>query len=208
MKQSIRPFVDFGRHFYFIDMNYSKNFSLENLFYINENGLVCCEIWKDILGYEGVYQISDLGRVKSLERKRSLNTGTIKEKILKLTVGQNKGMRVTLYLNTKPKMKEVHQLVSIAFLGHKPCGYKLVINHKDFIRLNNCVSNLEIITQRENTNKKHLKSSSKFVGVYFNKSKGKWRSQIRINGIQKHLGIFDTELEASDAYQKQLILIK
>jgi hypothetical protein len=166
------------------------------------------EIWKDVVGYEGFYQVSSIGRVKSLKRERIFTKGVICERILKLLIGKNGGVRVTLYNNKGRQQKEVHQLVAIAFLNHKPCGFSLVVNHIDFNRQNNHQNNLEVITQRQNTNRKHIKSTSKYVGVSYMKSKQKWRSQIRINGKQKHLGLFINELDAFKAYQKELLLIK
>ena len=163
------------------------------------------EIFKDILGYEGLYQISNLGRIRSLERKVRFRNSfkTIKEKIRKpcdvggyLIIGLSKG--------GETKMLYVHQLVAIAFLGHKPNGHKLVVNHKDFNRKNNSATNLEIISNRENTNQKHLKSSSKYVGVCWEKQTKKWVSRIMNNGKKEFLGRFDNELQAHFAYQTKL----
>jgi AP2 domain. len=82
-----------------------------------------------------------------------------------------------------------------------------VINHIDFDRLNNVVSNLEIVSPRENTNKKHLNTSSNSTGVSWHKEKSKWISQIYYNGRLKFLGYFKTESEASNAYQNELLTI-
>ena len=54
-------------------IEYWKNLDLRDLFYINDDGLVCCEEWRDIIGYEGYYQVSNLGRVKSLKFKKQNN---------------------------------------------------------------------------------------------------------------------------------------
>jgi hypothetical protein len=102
------------------------------------------------------------------------------------------------------KTRTVHQLVAGAFLNHKPSRYELVINHKDFNRSNNNVDNLEIVTTRENANQKHLKSSSQYTGVSWDKNRNKWSSQIVINKKLKFLGRFINELDASKAYQKAL----
>ena len=93
----------------------------------------------------------------------------------------------------------------MAFLGHTPCGYKAVVNHIDFDKLNNNANNLEIVTSRQNSNQRHIKSSSKYTGVVWVKNNQKWKSQIRINGEVISLGHFDDELLASDAYQVALI---
>ena len=157
------------------------------------------EIWKDIPGYEGYYKVSNLGRVKSLNYNR-----TKKEKVLKLGIDTQGYYNLTLSKNGSFSTKNVHKLVAMAFLDHKPCGYKLVVNHKDFNKLNNKVENIEITTQRRNANQKHLKSTSKYVGVSWNKAKCKWESFIRINGKQNYLGTFKKEYDAHLAYQNKL----
>ena len=104
-------------------------------------------------------------------------------------------------------MKKVHQLVAESFLNHKRCGMKLVVNHIDFDKTNNKLDNLEIVTTRENTNQKHLKSYSNFTGVSWNKRANKWIASIKINNKNKYLGYYSNELEASKAYQKELLNI-
>ena len=157
------------------------------------------EKFKSIKGYEGMYEVSNLGKVKSLNYSH-----TKKEKIMEGGVN-NLGYRiVTLSKDGEQKTKTVHKLVAEYFLNHKPCGYKLVVNHIDLDKLNNKVSNLEIVTQRENSNHKHLKSSSKYTGVSWKKSSKKWMACICINGKNKHLGYFTDEKEASNTYQTAL----
>ena len=157
------------------------------------------EIYKDVIGYEGIYQISNLGNVKSLKCN--------KEKILKLHKNTNGYLIIGLAVNGIVKTRKVHQLVAESFLNHKVCGLQLVVNHIDFNRTNNNISNLEIVTNRENSNRKHLKSTSKYTGVHWNKRANKWHSAIRLNGNTKYLGLFTNELEASKAYQKELLNI-
>ena len=166
------------------------------------------EIWKDIPEYEGLYQVSNLGRIKSLERKVRSSTKDgfriVKEKILTPYDNGRGYLIIRLSKQGKVKSLSVHQIVAITFLGHVPNGMKYVINHKDYNKQNNNATNLEIITQRENTNKKHLKSTSQFVGVYWNKQNKKWQTSIMINRKQVLLGCFDNELEAHFAYQTKL----
>jgi hypothetical protein len=167
------------------------------------NPINCKAFWKPIPGYEGYYEISTIGEVKSLSRFiGNGNSGFVsKDKILKPSLKKNNGYySVGLCLNGKSKSREVHQLMAITFLNHVPCGYKLVVDHKNHIRTDNRVENLDIITSRVNTNQKHIKSSSQYVGVYWNKKDKKWKSLIVINGIQKYLGYFNNEEEASDSY--------
>jgi hypothetical protein len=157
------------------------------------------EEFRDIENYEGLYQVSNNGRVKSLNYSRTGKEGMLNPKLEK-----NNYYRVSLSKNSKKKVFLVHQLVAVAFLNHKICGHNMVVNHKNFIKTDNRLCNLEIITNRENTNKKHIKSSSEYVGVYWDKGSNKWKSQITINGNRKNLGRFKTEIEAYKAYEKTL----
>ena len=152
------------------------------------------EIWKDIPEYEGLYQVSNLGRVKSLMFN--------KEKILK-QANTNGYLQVRLCKN-KIKKFLVHQLVSMAFLNHKPCGFNLVIDHINDNPSDNRVENLQIVTQRYNCRKTQGKYSSQFKGVSWNKQKKKWHSLISMNGKRKFLGTFTDEYEAHLAYQNAL----
>ncbi len=89
--------------------------------------------------------------------------------------------------------------------SHIPYNHNLVVNHKNFIRTDNRLENLEIVTARENTNRKHLKSSSIYTGVCWDKNRKKWFSSIKFLGKDIFLGRFDCELEAKNAYDKKLI---
>jgi hypothetical protein len=157
------------------------------------------EIWKDIPNYEGHYQVSNLGNVKSLKKYKGTNSN-----ILKLCSDKKGYYQVLLSLNNKKETIKVHQLVAMAFLGHIRCGYNLVVNHKDFNIHNNCIYNLEIVTSRENSNKKHIISSSKYVGVTYNKRLKKWNAQIFFKGKLKHLGTFINEEDAKYSYDNYL----
>tara|TARA_R110000822_G_scaffold280114_1_gene401750 strand:+ start:362 stop:850 length:489 start_codon:yes stop_codon:yes gene_type:complete len=157
------------------------------------------EEFKDVIGCEGMYQISNLGRVKSLARK-----GCRKDRTLKPNTDAAGYFKVVLRKNSKSYCRTVHQLVAEAFLNHTPCGYKLVVNHINHDKQDNRPENLEIVSNRENTNRKHLRSSSKYTGVSWQKSANKWRVMIKFKGKQRYLGLFTDELEASEAYQTAL----
>ena len=138
-----------------------QNFSLEDM-----EG----EIWKDIEGFEGYYQISNFGRVKSLSRIiviRECVFVNLKEKIKipNLTKGY-----VRVQLN-KIKINNflVHRLVASAFIDN--IYNNLQVNHIDGIKVNNCVENLEYVSSRENNCHKQLNKnfSSKYIGVGFSK---------------------------------------
>ena len=116
-------------------MEYWQNLDINDL----EN-----EIWKDIVGYEGLYKISNLGRVKSLARKFHP-----KEKILQQRLDKDSYARVDLSkIDSKPKRNGVHRLVAFHFTNN----YNNLpqVNHKDGVKLNNCSSNLEWCTNINN----------------------------------------------------------
>ena len=106
------------------------------------------EIWRDIKGYEGLYQISNLGRVKSLGRKSYSNV-CLKDKILNPALECKNGYkRVCLCKDGKEKRIKVHRLVAQAFIPNP--DNKPIINHKDGNKINNSVENLEWCTYKEN----------------------------------------------------------
>ncbi|BBD20125.1 HNH endonuclease [Lactobacillus phage T25] len=105
------------------------------------------EIWKDIEGYEGLYQISNMGRVRSLDRKDA-REHRIKGKILAITSATNGYRKIGLMKDGNIKNHSVHRLVAKAFLDN-PSNLPQV-NHKDEDKTNNVVSNLEWCTQSYN----------------------------------------------------------
>ena len=154
------------------------------------------EVWKDLPEYEGIYQVSSLGRVKSFKFNR--------ETILNPSKSKKGYYRVTLRKDSKYKIAQVHQLVAICFLNHTICGMKLVINHIDANKTNNQVSNLEITTNRTNCSLKNVVRTSNYVGVCWYKTYSKWRANIVVNYKKIHLGYFENELDAHKAYQDKL----
>lgn len=114
------------------------------------------EVWKDIPGYEGLYQVSNLGRVKSLPRN------TTRGKVLSLQNQQNGYFCVCLCKNGVSKRENVHRIVAEAFLPHSDSNN--VVNHKDENKHNNKVTNLEWTTQKYN-NVLQIQSG-RVVGIY------------------------------------------
>lgn len=111
------------------------------------------EVWKDVLGYEGFYQVSNTGKVRSLDRvvnaksfSKTLKTG----KLLKPSKNEKGYLRVRLCYNGKTKMFRIHRLVFETFIGPIPKGYE--INHLDENKENNALSNLSLVTHTENMN--------------------------------------------------------
>lgn len=105
------------------------------------------EVWKDVIGYEGTYQVSSFGNVRSISRNHA---GVIKHrvKLLSQKISNCGYVRVTFFKNWIRKDSSVHRLVATAFIGN---GEGFEVNHKDGIKTNNCVENLEWCTQSINT---------------------------------------------------------
>lgn len=131
------------------------------------------ETWKDIKGYEGRYQVNNMGHIKSLERTVVGENGsqrTIRGRILKSTTERNGYLGVSLYNGSGKKKKFlVHRLVCEAF--HENPKNKPCVNHIDENRANNDASNLEWCTYAENNNHgtrpaRMVKALSKPVGQY------------------------------------------
>lgn len=133
------------------------------------------EIWKDIVGYEGLYQISNLGRVKSLKRKVYAGRNRMRwqyERILSNNKTNGNGyIVVSLNKESKSKNKYVHRLVAEAFLEN-PNNYKY-INHKDQNTFNNNANNLEFCTAQYNSTYRdaHIKRGLKFRNNLVNSKK-------------------------------------
>ena len=103
------------------------------------------EEWRDVVGYEGKYQISSLGRVRSLDYRRTGRT-----QVLKPGTVRNGYLFVVLYNDGKTKNFYIHRLVAEAFIPN-PNGFPEV-NHIDEKKANNCVDNLEWCTAKDNIN--------------------------------------------------------
>ena len=166
------------------------------------------EIWKDIPGYEGLYQVSNLGCVKSLPKYSYRDCGKVhcfyKEKVLYQSKSKHGYLYLRLSKNKDKKIYKVHQLVTMAFLNHKPCGHEIVVDHINGNKLDNRVENLQLITNRENSRRVQGSYTSSYKGVSWKKSAKKWISQIQVNKKPIHLGYFKCELAASIAYQNKL----
>lgn len=112
------------------------------------------EIWKDITGYEGYYQISNFGRVKSLSRKIISEQypkyyRNTEERILKQSIGKRGYFTVTLKKDGIGSTKTVHRLIALEFIPN-PNNFR-EINHINCDKLDNDIINLEWVSPKENT---------------------------------------------------------
>lgn len=163
------------------------------------------EVWRDIPKYEGYYQASNLGRVKSLPRK-AFNGKVwhpIKGKVLKQGMSTSVYPQIMLYINGVRNSISVHQLVAFAFLDHKPDTTGLVVDHIDGNRKNNNLSNLRVVSHWDNLSICHRARensfSSKYLGVT-KTGKNSWSVSIQHNGIPCKIGTFKDEYEGHLVY--------
>ncbi len=158
------------------------------------------ENWVYIKGYGIRFMISNLGRVKSMPRKK-----VKKERILKPGKDTKGYYRVNLINDEGVKRFEpIHRLVALHFIPNSL--NKKFVNHKSKDKSDNSVSNLDWCTSRENNThmRASMKKSSKYTGVYYDKARGKFYSTIKLNGKQVFLGRYEKEIDASNAYVNAL----
>lgn len=152
------------------------------------------EVWKDIDGFEGVYQISNLGRVKSLRRYRKSKLGKnvlIEETILNGAVDAYGYKIIGLSKNGKSHRKKIHRLIAEAFIPNSE--NKPQINHIDGDKLNNSIENLEWCTSSENNLHK-----ARNLGVGKTRDRVKSREPVLMLARNGYIyGRFDSISEAS-----------
>ena len=156
------------------------------------------EIWKDVVGYEGYYQVSNLGRVKSLDRKINKN-GLIYEINGKILSPRKVGkgyLSVALQINKNRKNFMVHRLVAECFIKN---SFNLKeVNHKDENKENNNLSNLEWCDHKYNSNygNRGKKISEKLLLNHVRRK----RIAMMKNGV--HLETFNSIVEANNKFVK------
>lgn len=167
------------------------------------------EIWKVVNGYEGIYEVSNLGRVKSIGREVLRGKNHLyqtKTRILSLSTS-GRYQHIRLYNNGTSKRFYIHHLVCFVFLGYERKDSKIVVDHINNVGTDNRLVNLQVITQRENLSKEN-RGNSKYTGVHFYKRDKKWMAYISINSKRKHLGYFDNEYDAHLEYKRALSNLK
>ena len=158
------------------------------------------EVWKDIKNYEGLYQVSNFGRVKSLKRVCPKPYRTIRERIKTQHPDRCGYMKVVLNKNGQTKTTPIHILVWDAFGNGERNGRILQVDHIDGNKENNFLSNLQLLPRRLNIVKsvfqnKNLIKSSKYNNVC-KINDNRWVSYIKLNGKRVNLGTFSSEDEA------------
>lgn len=158
------------------------------------------EIWKDVMGYEGRYQVSNLGRVKSLKRKFGCfgrAKTSFKEIIIKPTTNSRGYVTMLLWDDGKIKGTTVHRLVATHFIPNNN-ALELTVNHKNGIKTDNRVENLEWLTRGDNVRhglKIGLKKSFGRTGKKESKATEKKEKKVRgrrVNKLDAQLNIVTT----------------
>lgn len=160
------------------------------------------EVWLPVKDYEGLYEISSWGNVRSLDRK--IGARTIKGTMMKptLRVGKNAGYRtVKLSKDGKKQKLRIGRLVASHFIENPE--NKPDVNHIDHDRRNDYYKNLEWVTPRENALHGYRNNKENYTGIDKQKS-GKFRARIFYKGKSKPLGTYDTPEEAHRAYLNAL----
>jgi hypothetical protein len=189
--------------------NYHLNLDLQDIVYVNHLGEKCVEVWKYIPDYEGLYQVSDLGRVKSLPMLKNSSRNTQKtfltnEKILKKSLSKNY-LTVALYSDGKAKSFLVHQLIAITFLKHNPNRKIICVDHINNIKTDNRLINLQLLSPRKN----RIKDSSNKTGYTgVKKIKNRFQASISFNKKILNLGSFKNLQLANKKYKEALDLIE
>ena len=163
------------------------------------------ELWKSIRGYERYYEVSNYGRVKSLARVilvRGRGERAVEEKILGQTLSGGYPM-VGLSKGGKTACKSTHTLVWDAFGNGQRDGHRVQVDHINGNKKNNCIDNLQTLTNRQNIAKR-FKQSGRILptGVY--PSGKKYSAMMEVGGKKRCLGTFVTPELASQAYQNGL----
>ena len=160
------------------------------------------ETWKAITGFEGLYEVSDYGRVKSLARivVHKNRTQPKSERILKNNIVQNGYVYVVLCKDNKPYRKLVHRLVAQEFIPNP--DNKPIVDHIDTDKSNNSVENLRWVTQKENClnpiSRAHNAKAKMGHKAYGNPV---WTDEARQKARERRLGI-----KASDETREKLRL--
>lgn len=154
------------------------------------------EIWKDVVGYEGLYKVSNLGKIISCQYG--------KERILKNKDASkiNDYYRIVLCKDRQHKTVRLHRLIAEAFLPD--WNSDLEVDHIDRNKLNNSVKNLRMVTHSMNGHNKIMKNKTGFIGISKH-NEGGYVGSIRISGINHYTGWSKDLLECANKYDKYII---
>lgn len=164
------------------------------------------EVWKPIPKYEGLYEVSNLGRVKSLKRKYWNGRAFIllEDRFIKENI--NSGYKGFNLCNGNRKYVRTHRIIAETF----GLDCSKLIDHINGNKLDNRLENLRSCNKSENginSQKRIGNFTSIFKGVSFDKSRNKWSSEIHFLGKKIYIGRFENENDAALAYNEKAISI-
>lgn len=170
------------------------------------------EVWKSVPGWEGFYEVSDWGNVRSVDRKIVNPKGSEIFYPGKPIIKVKRGNYYAVTLNKKMFSRNfrVHRLVAMAFIDKEIENKKLVVDHKDRNPINNRLDNLRIVSYRQNNLNKGLckRNKSGYKGVHYHKQRNKWCAIININGKSSYIGLFDSPEEAGSAWMEKAKILR
>ena len=156
------------------------------------------ELWLPVPDFEGYYEVSNLGRIKSLSRIVHVTNRVLKEKFNSMHLKRDGYHSVLLRKPGVKKTIQLHRIVAKAFI--KNPDNKDAVNHIDGNKLNNCVNNLEWVSNRENSCHYYSNiNSGTPVGVHYRKERNKYCAHIHVNKKKVWLGQYDTKEQAYEA---------
>jgi len=164
------------------------------------------EIWKFVVGYEGLYEISNFGKIRSVNRIINHSSGGTRlypGKILSPSTDKDGYLHIHLSKEGKLKYFRIHRLVYHAFKGELPKE----IDHKDRNKLNNNIKNLRPATNSLNQGNREAPKNnlSGYKGIWQEKRTGKWRAAIQKDNKRQWLGSFNNIEEAVAVYNKKAL---
>lgn len=150
------------------------------------------EVWKPVVGYEGIYEVSNLGRIKSIPRNGTANF----ERILKPSKSNVGYFHLSFSKNNIIQTKNIHVVVAEAFLNHVS-KKGIVVDHIDNNKTNNKLDNLRILSHRENIIRGN-RSNTKNNNIY------KVKDKYRVIVLSKHIGYYNTIEDAINSRDNAL----
>ena len=148
--------------------------------------------WKHVVGYEGLYEVSDSGLIRAVDKINALGK-KLKPKLIKPAPKNDGYLVVVLCKNKTRRTRLLHRIIMEAFKGKSD----LTVDHLDGNKLNNSIKNLEYVSHTENCYRRSVKKN-KSIGT--RKRGKKWSARIMINGVEKHLGTFEDQESSQLAY--------
>lgn len=124
----------------------------------------------------------------------------------KIVVNKNNSVGGYCHVRFRRRIIKYHMIIWILTNGNIPNGK--IIDHIDGNLINNKISNLRLVSYRENQQNQYKHRAGKLVGCHYSKRDKKWIAKLKISGISKNIGYFDTEREAHEAYCAALNILE